>query len=725
MSSRASLGVVIPSYRSTYLSRVLLALREFPAEEVVVVDSSPDEPELDGFSVRLKHLGERVSASVARNIGAKTVSADYILFLDSDVLLSNRAQEVIAEILESASADVVCGLYRNDPRENSRVEELQNVVLRHRLSGSRNPSMVMGSSSHMLVRRDVFEQVGGFNPEIDSYEDFEFSARCIKSGFSVEVDTRLEAVHLKKFSIVSLLKDYIHKSYKAVLVRGRYPLVFKGLKMNLGAAVAGSWVSAILLPLVLLAAALRPNAGIIDIALILGLAVCHLLTSQIVVSDARIGVKTLAVIVWPLIAWGASVGTLIGLIVLFSRKVKNTFQSLLDWVRLALRIVIRRGMPVQIIHYVTARCNLRCEHCFYKETLDAPNPGEMSLETLEKTMGEIGPVLWYSLAGGEPFLRNDLSDIISLTQKHCRPKVFSFPTNGWFVERTFAQTLRSLQRIDGNLILFFSLDGPEEMHDTIRGEGSYSRVINCFDRLRPLQRLYPNLYLNIVTTVTPDNALVMPGFVSDVLEELNPNALSIYLFRYHSLNHPPIPAEVIDAYEESTQKYSDYLTRGDLDHYGFFGKKVLAVKEIIQKELILEVARNDTFVTPCTAGSLSYVINEDGSVAACEILEPEQNLGQLSGTQRSGAPLGGQKFEGGSVAVALDTKPLTGNGSDLNDEVSFRSLVRSEQAKELRSWIRDTECRCTYECAMSTNTLFSWPLARSTYFRVLRNRVTR
>ena len=209
------------------------------------MDSSPDEPELDGFSVRLKHLGEQVSASVARNIGAKTVSTDYILFLDSDVLLSNRAQAVIAEILESASADVVCGLYRNDPRENSRVEELQNVVLRHRLSGARNPSMVMGSSSHMLVRRDVFEQVGGFNPEIDSYEDFEFSARCIKSGFSVEVDTRLEAVHLKKFSVASLLKDYIRKSYKAILVRGRYPLVFKGLKMNLGVAVAGSWISAI------------------------------------------------------------------------------------------------------------------------------------------------------------------------------------------------------------------------------------------------------------------------------------------------------------------------------------------------------------------------------------------------------------------------------------------------------------------------------------------------
>ena len=726
MSSRPTLGVVIPSYCSPHLNRVLAALQKVPVEEVVVVDSSPEEPQFQGPAVSLMHLGERVPAATARNIGAKSIRADYILFLDSDVLLADGAREVIVETLESSRADVVCGLYRHDPWENGRVEELQIAVLRYRLSGVRNPSMVMGSSSHMLVRREVFGQVGGFNPEIDSYEDFEFSARCIKSGFSVEVVPEFEAVHLKRFSVFSLLQDYFRKSYKAVLVRRRYPLVFKGLKMNLGATVVGSWVAAILLPLALLDVAVRPNAGIVDVGLLVGLFIYLLLAGRVIFSDTRRGVKTAALIVWPLVAWSVVAGSLAGLSVWFGRKTKTLFQSCIDWIRLVLRIVIRRGMPVQIVHYVTARCNLRCEHCFYKETLDAPNPGEMSLETLEKTMRGIGPVLWYSLAGGEPFLRNDLADIIGLAQTRCRPKVFSFPTNGWFIERTFSQTLSSLQRMDrGNLILFFSLDGPEEIHDMIRGENSYSRVVESFERLRPLQRLYPNLYLNVVTTVTPDNASVMPAFVSEVLEDLNPNALSINLFRYHSLSHPTIPAEVIDAYEETTRIYTDYLIGGNLDHYGFFGGKVLAIKEVIQKELILEVARNDTFVTPCTAGSLSYVINEDGSVAACEILETEQNLGQLSGTQRSGSPLGEPKSGNSSVTVAIGRKPVAGNGSDSNGEVSFRSIVRSERAKELRSWIRDTECRCTYECAMSTNTLFSWPLARSTYLRMLQNLLTR
>ncbi|MEC8933337.1 MAG: radical SAM protein, partial [Candidatus Latescibacterota bacterium] len=159
-------------------------------------------------------------------------------------------------------------------------------------------------------------------------------------------------------------------------------------------------------------------------------------------------------------------------------------------------------MPVQIVHFVTARCNLRCEHCFYKESLDAPNPGEISIESLDRTASEIGPVLWYALAGGEPFLRGDLVEVITTIQKRCRPKVLSLPTNGWYVERTYLATLHTLQKLDGaNFIVFLSLDGPKAVHDQIRGEGSFERAKACIERLRPLQEMFPNLYLNVITTV--------------------------------------------------------------------------------------------------------------------------------------------------------------------------------------------------------------------------------
>src|SRR5690606_1204559 len=78
---------------------------------------------------------------------------------------------------------------------------------------------------------------------------------------------------------------------------------------------------------------------------------------------------------------------------------------------------------------------------------------------------------------------------------------------------------------------------------------------------------------------------------------------------------------------------------------------------------------------PCTAGTLSAVILEDGAVHPCEVL---------------GEPLG----------------HLAETGWDLE------RLWNGARAKELRAKIRDTRCACTWECAQADNVLFNprtWP----------------
>ena len=162
------------------------------------------------------------------------------------------------------------------------------------------------------------------------------------------------------------------------------------------------------------------------------------------------------------------------------------------------------------------------------------------------------------------------------------------------------------------------------------------------------------------------------------------------------------------------------MEMGNLDFYGFLGGRALSIREFLQKELITRVAREDEFVTPCTAGTLSYVINEDGTVAACEILDPEQNLGAIEGTQRSGKPLMPPADKG--IPVVLG--PVGGSSARSDTSLTtFRELVQSDKATALRTWIRDTECRCTWECAMSTNTFFSWPFAGNLYRRLAKSLV--
>ncbi|OHC79675.1 MAG: hypothetical protein A3G18_12470 [Rhodospirillales bacterium RIFCSPLOWO2_12_FULL_58_28] len=311
----------------------------------------------------------------------------------------------------------------------------------------------------------------------------------------------------------------------------------------------------------------------------------------------------------------------------------------------------------------------------------------MSLNAVDKATREIGPVLWYSLAGGEPVLRNDLVELTGIIQRNCRPHIFSLPTNGWYVEKTFRAVQEILQRHERmNLLVFLSLDGPRQVHDSIRGEGSFGRARQTMERLRPLQKFYPNLYLNVTTTVTPDNYKVSPAFIKEIADDFRPSAISINLFRYHSFDHPPVPEEVIDGYYLTVKAYEKILKDSLSKNYGFFAGKLLKAKEIMQKELIYRVAKNNEFVTPCTAGTLSYIIFEDGRVQPCEVLD--DSIGALSEAESS---------------------------------PSFKDIIKSPEAQKLRKRIKDSRCMCTYECAMSTNVLFNRPLTLRLFGRVAKD----
>ena len=365
----------------------------------------------------------------------------------------------------------------------------------------------------------------------------------------------------------------------------------------------------------------------------------------------------------------------------FFSSTKNFFLNVFDYLRMLKRILIRNGYPIQIIHYVTSRCNLRCHHCFYKETLDKKDPGEQELQIFKKTSKQIGPVLWYALAGGEVFIRKDIVKLLSIIIDNSRPKYISIPTNGWYTERT-SEFMNQILRKYPNIFfsLYFSIDGHEEVHDQIRGENSYKRVRETYFKLKKLQKYYKNFNLNIVTVINDKNYKNSKNFIENINNEFKPNTIGINLFRYHSLKHPKLPDHLIDSYIKATDKYFNLLDEKKVPGLKSIFSKVLLLKDKIQKLIITKVAKYDEFVTPCTAGNLSYVIMEDGKIKPCEILDD-------------------------------------GIGNVINDN-DISAIFTSNKAKKLRKEITDSKCKCTYECAMSTNALFSWPMTKK-YFGLI------
>ncbi|GBE00150.1 antilisterial bacteriocin subtilosin biosynthesis protein AlbA [bacterium BMS3Abin07] len=147
---------------------------------------------------------------------------------------------------------------------------------------------------------------------------------------------------------------------------------------------------------------------------------------------------------------------------------------------------ITREFDFLIQWHLTERCNLRCSHC-YQSGLHGE---ELSFGELKNALDEISQTLtiWadnYEIAfvpsmnitGGEPFLFENLFE----TLEYVRLKGFEMYilSNGTLATREKAEQLREL----GVKGVQVSIEGPETVHERIRGKGTFAsslRGVNHF-----------------------------------------------------------------------------------------------------------------------------------------------------------------------------------------------------------------------------------------------------
>jgi MoaA/NifB/PqqE/SkfB family radical SAM enzyme len=127
-----------------------------------------------------------------------------------------------------------------------------------------------------------------------------------------------------------------------------------------------------------------------------------------------------------------------------------------------------------IVVELTNRCNLACQHCFLGRHGGSEN---LPIEILKKVLAE-APSLGFdqiSFTGGEPTLYRWFGEAVRLSaQAGFR---FGIVTNGWTFPRTYPQLLDHREALE---LVAFSLDGATAAtHDTLRGEGSFRRVLQA------------------------------------------------------------------------------------------------------------------------------------------------------------------------------------------------------------------------------------------------------
>jgi len=128
----------------------------------------------------------------------------------------------------------------------------------------------------------------------------------------------------------------------------------------------------------------------------------------------------------------------------------------------------------RLVIELTNRCNLRCQHCFDERHAAS---GDLSPEIIEKVLreGKSCGIEHLAFTGGEPTIHHQFPEII---HQLCEAGyTFSFVSNGSNFRRIYPLLLHHRQSFKG---VTFSLDGAcEEIHDRLRGPGSYRQVMRA------------------------------------------------------------------------------------------------------------------------------------------------------------------------------------------------------------------------------------------------------
>lgn len=172
------------------------------------------------------------------------------------------------------------------------------------------------------------------------------------------------------------------------------------------------------------------------------------------------------------------------------------------------------GVPPKALTFaITHLCNSRCAMCnIWKIYQNNPNliTKELSLSEIREFFSDRDFFKYLSfiqLTGGEPFLRDDLVEIVQCIHERRTDCLIYVATNGFLSDR-IALVTREIMTFHKNFSLGISLDGINDTHDKIRG------VNNSFEKacktLSLLRKDFPDLPLQVTMTVSAKNLKDIP-----------------------------------------------------------------------------------------------------------------------------------------------------------------------------------------------------------------------
>jgi Fe-coproporphyrin III synthase len=276
--------------------------------------------------------------------------------------------------------------------------------------------------------------------------------------------------------------------------------------------------------------------------------------------------------------------------------------------------------------FVTSHCNSLCRTCFYFDKLNSRD--DLTFAQIDRISETAPPFHKLWISGGEPFLREELADILILFVRRNGVRNINLPTNGLLPEKILAVIDRVLAACPEVAIdLNFSLDGLANTHDVIRGvPNNFVRTLHTIREAEKRYRTIHRLRRNVVTVITSQNYHELVKLGRLLMENSDIDGQYFEVIR-GQVPDPTLKALTTQSLVELHKRLMEvhrHYARKLFAHWSAPARQIATMYYLGNvrfhfdlHEQCFEQPRK--WPMPCTAGETSIVIDHNGAFRACEL----------------------------------------------------------------------------------------------------------
>ena len=246
-------SIIIPVYNRPQEVDELLeslcvqTLKDF--EVVVVEDGSTEKCDIicEKYKDRLAlsyHFKPNSGPGPSRNYGAERSQGEYLIILDSDVIVPENYLETVQQELDREPCDAFGG----PDRAHASFTPIQKAINYSMTSffttggirgGKKKMDKFYPRSFNLGIRKNVYEALGGFAP-MRYGEDIDLSTRIFNGGYSCRLFPEAFVYHKRRVKFSSFFRQVKHSGEARIVLKDKYPETFKLVHLLPAAFVVGN-----------------------------------------------------------------------------------------------------------------------------------------------------------------------------------------------------------------------------------------------------------------------------------------------------------------------------------------------------------------------------------------------------------------------------------------------------------------------------------------------------